>query len=77
MGGDRPSHAQRLALSGSVLGGLIAGWMVVLVPVIFCGFEIGQHFVNEFKSSSVMSSDFTVPKQQTQWRRGCGIFSDV
>lgn len=41
------------------------GWEAgFLVSVIFCGFEIRQHFVNEFvnklKSSSSIPSDFTV-----------------
>ncbi len=47
-----------------------------LVSVIFCGFEIRQHFINEFvnelKSSSSMPSDFTCFQQKLQWRWGGG-----
>ena len=49
-----------LAVLGVYLVGQCSWWLVPLVPVLCCCFGIGQHFVNEFKSSSIMPSDFTV-----------------
>lgn len=49
-----------LAVLGVYLIGQCTWWFVPLVPIICCCLGIGQHFVNEFKSSSIMPSDFTV-----------------